>query len=492
MHPERDELLELFHLTGRDNEHLKRIGKLAIPMLPAVLDKFYERAGKNPDMMAFFADQQMVDRAKSAQRVHWEACLSGEFADTYFDSAHRIGRIHPRIGLPFSFFLSSHSYATATLQQMLLRKYSRSGLFGGTKNLPEGLAAMARAFSLDSHLILEAHFEAEQEELSRAMDYMKDAVNCLSKRDLTRSIPDPKKSDFPERFNDLRVSYNTALDALVAAMRGIREACDSVENGTQEVSHSADELSHRTESQAATLEQTAAAVEEITASMRGVAEATQKTSQSVSSARSRAEQGSSIVREAVNKMTEISSSSSQIGKIIAVIDDISFQTNLLALNAGVEAARAGESGRGFAVVASEVRALAQRTAQSAHEIKQLIDVSTTHVKSGVELVGRAGTTLQEIVDNIQDASRLTDEVASSTEQQAIAFNEINLGISQLDGVTQQNAAMVEETTAALVDVRDNTGTLASLVAAFNLGGKKDLEQRPWAPVEDYDDERQAG
>lgn len=491
MHPERDELLDLFHLSGRDCDNLKKIGKLAIPMLPAVLEKFYERAGKNPGMIAFFKDQSMIDRAKAAQQVHWEECLSGEFNDTYFNSAHRIGRIHPRIGLPFSFFLSSHAYAATSLQQMLIKKHS-GGLFGRNKGLADGLAVMGRAFALDSHLILEAHFEAEQEELQRAMDYMTDAVNCLSKRDLTRSLPDPKSSDFPERFNDLRESYNTALDALGDALRGIRTACDSVENGTQEVTHSADELSHRTESQAATLEETAAAVEEITASMRGVAEATQKTSASVTSARNRAEEGSSIVREAVDKMTEISSSSTQIGKIIAVIDDISFQTNLLALNAGVEAARAGESGRGFAVVASEVRALAQRTAQSAHEIKTLIDVSTGHVKSGVDLVGRAGTTLQEIVENIQDASRLTEEVASSTEQQAIAFNEINLGISQLDSVTQQNAAMVEETTAALTDVRDNTGTLASLVAAFNLGDARDLEQRPWAPDEDMDVSRMAG
>ncbi len=492
MHPQRDELLELFDLTNRDQERLKKVGKLAIPLLPHILEKFYERAAKNPEMIQFFKDQTMIDRARAAQQVHWEKCLSGDFDDAYFDSAHVIGRIHPRIGLPFSFFLSSYAFATSLLQQMLMRKYGQASLLRRQRDLPECLAVLARVFALDSHLILEAHMNSQQGEQNRAMEYLTDAINCLAKRDLTRLLPPPESSDFPKRFDPLRQSFNSAVMALQEVMHGIRDACASVESGTTEVAQSAEELSHRTESQAATLEQTAAAVEEITASMRGVAEATLKTSTSVENARSRAEQGSKIVKEAVSKMTEISSSSSQIGKIISVIDDISFQTNLLALNAGVEAARAGESGRGFAVVASEVRALAQRTAQSAHEIKQLIDVSTGHVKSGVELVGLAGTTLEEIVVNIQDASNLTAEVASSTEQQSIAFNEINLGVSQLDQVTQQNAAMVEETTAALVDVRDNTGTLASLVSAFHLGGRNDLAQRPWADPQPTAESRRAG
>ena len=176
-----------------------------------------------------------------------------------------------------------------------------------------------------------------------------------------------------------------------------------------------------------------------------------------------------VVRNAVEKMNEIADSSAQISKIISVIDDISFQTNLLALNAGVEAARAGESGRGFAVVASEVRNLAQRTADSAGEIKELIDISTKHVESGVELVGNAGEMLESIVNHINEAADLTQQVASSAEQQSTAFGEINIGVSQLDSVTQQNAAMVEQSTAALMEMRNEASTLSGLVSVFQLG-----------------------
>ena len=298
---------------------------------------------------------------------------------------------------------------------------------------------------------------------------MTDAIEALAAQDLSHDIPSPENSDFPEQFNGIRESFNAAIGALRQVISGIRTSAQQLDSGALEVSQASQDLSQRTESQAATLEQTAAAVEEITVSMRSSAEATQQTSGAVDTTRQRAEEGSVVVRNAVEKMNEIADSSAQISKIISVIDDISFQTNLLALNAGVEAARAGESGRGFAVVASEVRNLAQRTADSAGEIKELIDISTKHVESGVELVGNAGEMLESIVNHINEAADLTQQVASSAEQQSTAFGEINIGVSQLDSVTQQNAAMVEQSTAALMEMRNEASTLSGLVSVFQLG-----------------------
>ncbi|MFY1709804.1 methyl-accepting chemotaxis protein [Tritonibacter scottomollicae] len=471
MHPKRDELLDLFQLDGKNKDTLKQIAVLARPLLPQVLEKFYERATANPEMSAFLKDPEVMAHARSAQQAHWEECLTAEFSDVYFESAKRIGRIHPKIGLPFSFFLSSHSYATSLLQKMILERYASGRFKRRVKKLPEKLAVLSRMFALDSHLILEAHFEVEQDEQQRALEHLTAGIDRLADQNLTTPIPSPSESNFPERYVQLSKTYNRALNSLSSVVSSIHEACQGLNSGTIEVSQSSGELAQRTESQAATLEETAAAVEEITTSMRGVSEATHQASSSVQTAQHKAEEGRQIVRYAVEKMKEISQSSEQISKIISVIDDISFQTNLLALNAGVEAARAGESGRGFAVVASEVRALALRTATSAYEIKELIDVSSGHVESGVRFVSVAGDTLQEIVENIQVVRDLTAEVVNATDQQTTAFSEINVGVSQLDNVTQQNAAMVEETAAALMDLRNNTGTLSDLVSGFKLARK---------------------
>jgi methyl-accepting chemotaxis protein len=307
-----------------------------------------------------------------------------------------------------------------------------------------------------------------QEEHTRGVRYITEAIEALAAQDLSHEMPSAQNDDFPSEFNGVRESLNAAFGALRQVIQGIRSTAQQLDTGAAEVSHASQDLSQRTESQAATLEETTAAVEEITVSMRASAEATQQTRNAVDTTRRRAEEGSAVVRNAVEKMNEIADSSVQISKIISIIDDISFQTNLLALNAGVEAARAGESGRGFAVVASEVRNLAQRTADSAAEIKGLIDISNDHVESGVELVGNAGRMLESIVRHIKEASELTEQVAGAAEQQSTAFGEINIGMSQLDTVTQQNAAMVEQSTAALVEMRNDASALNALVEVFRL------------------------
>ena len=238
---------------------------------------------------------------------------------------------------------------------------------------------------------------------------------------------------------------------------------------TLEIGHAADNLSRRTEQQAATLEQTAAALDGITTAVRRTAEGAAQARGVVAAAQADAEESGAVVRDAVAAMGDIEASARQIGQIIGVIDEIAFQTNLLALNAGVEAARAGDAGRGFAVVASEVRALAQRSADAAREIKTLIGTSNRQVDRGVTLVGEAGQALVRIVSEVGAINGVVASIAASAEDQAGGLAQVNIAINQMDQMTQQNAAMVEQTTAATHSLAGEAEVLAELTGQFQVG-----------------------
>lgn len=265
-------------------------------------------------------------------------------------------------------------------------------------------------------------------------------------------------------------SYNEAVVSLEGAISTVRSVADGVEKTSDEMNTSSSELSQRTENQAATLEETAAAIEELTSTVRSSAEGAKEVEHAVQTARTTAEDSGQVVSDAIQAMSQIENSSEEIAKIISVIDDIAFQTNLLALNAGVEAARAGEAGRGFAVVASEVRALAQRSADAAGEIKGLILESSKHVSNGVTLVGRAGTELENIINSVNSISENVTTIARGAEEQAVTLGEINTGIGQLDEVTQHNAAMVEEATAASQTLANDSKEMSRQMARFTTSG----------------------
>ncbi len=274
---------------------------------------------------------------------------------------------------------------------------------------------------------------------------------------------------FGPTYEQLRTDFNLASSQLRSTLEQIVAGTENIDSGVREISTASDDLSRRTEQQAASLEETAAALDQITATVRKTAEGSKHARQVVSLAKTSAEHSCKIVRQAVEAMSGIEKSSNQISNIIGIIDEIAFQTNLLALNAGVEAARAGEAGRGFAVVASEVRALAQRSAEAAKEIKTLISASSQQVEQGVNLVGQTGKALEEIVVQVAEINRIVTEIAASAQEQAVALDEVNTAVNQMDQVTQQNAARVERATAASQTLSRETEDLTGIVGQFQLG-----------------------
>ena len=275
--------------------------------------------------------------------------------------------------------------------------------------------------------------------------------------------------EFPGEYTKIKTDFNSAMTSLEETVQTINASVSNINNGSNEISTGAAELSHRTEKQAASLEETAAALDELTSQVNFSADNARTAALSVANASGDATKSGEVVQQAIAAMKSIESSSGEISQIIGVIDEIAFQTNLLALNAGVEAARAGEAGKGFAVVAQEVRELAQRSAQAAKEIKDLITASELHVREGVELVGRAGNALENITGQVVQINGLISQISSSASEQAVGLKEINAAVNQMDQVTQQNAAMVEEATAASLSLNQEAKVLQSLVTRFSTG-----------------------
>jgi len=275
---------------------------------------------------------------------------------------------------------------------------------------------------------------------------------------------------FTPAYEKLRADFNDAIGQLQETLKVVSTNTAGISSGTDEIAQASDDLSRRTEQQAASLEETAAALDQITATVKKTAVSARGASEAIGAARTEAVHSGEVVSDAVEAMGQIEQSSKQISQIIGVIDEIAFQTNLLALNAGVEAARAGEAGRGFAVVASEVRALAQRSAEAAKEIKALISASSQQVGRGVGLVGETGTALQSIVAKVAEIDLLVTEIAASAQEQASGLTQVNTAVNQMDQVVQQNAAMVEEATAATHSLKRDATELKRLISRFQVGG----------------------
>ena len=325
-------------------------------------------------------------------------------------------------------------------------------------------AEETRGLSEQERAIREEQKAREAAEVQFAVDQLAQGLSRLSDGDLAVKI----EASFAGQLDALRINFNQSVAKLQDAMRAVGENARAIDAGANEILSAADDLSRRTEQQAASVEETAAALEEVTTAVKDSSVRAEEAGALVARTREGAEQSGQVVRRAVAAMHEIEKSSGEISNIIGVIDDIAFQTNLLALNAGVEAARAGEAGKGFAVVAQEVRELAQRSANAAKEIKALITTSGEQVRNGVELVGETGQALEKIVAEVQEINRNVGSIVTSAREQSTGLLEINTAVNTMDQGTQQNAAMVEQQTAASHSLAQQAASLMALMGQFKL------------------------
>ncbi len=380
---------------------------------------------------------------------------------------------------------------TAPIERLRARMASLAG--GETEELVSGIERqdevghMAAAVSVFrdnaiERIRLEREADAgrnlsEKERLEREAQKAKDAADTqfavdglaaglaeLSNGNVTYRIDKP----FVAHLDQLRADFNSSMAKLQDTLRAVGDNAQAIEAGANEIRSASDDLSKRTEQQAASIEETAAALEEITTTVKDSTRRAEEAGSLVGRARIGAQKSGDVMREAVAAMEAIAKSSSEISNIIGVIDDIAFQTNLLALNAGVEAARAGDAGKGFAVVAQEVRELAQRSAHAAKEIKALISTSGQQVHSGVELVTKTGDSLQQIVGEVEEIDHNVRAIVEAAREQATGLQEINTAVNTIDQGTQQNAAMVEQSTAASHSLAKEVASLNNLLGQFTL------------------------
>jgi methyl-accepting chemotaxis protein len=335
----------------------------------------------------------------------------------------------------------------------------------------EVIAVVETLLDLTTQKVAEMDIAAEREEHSRRAEaigsVLGEGLDRLAQGDLVSRI----ETTLHGPADRLRVNFNSAVGELQQTLVAIASTARIIQSSSGEISGLTEEISSRTGHQASSLEETAGAIDEVTSAVRKTADGANQACRTVSIAKDDAEKSGVVVRQAIEAINGIEKSSKQISQIIGVMDDIAFQTNLLALNAGVEAARAGDAGRGFAVVASEVRALAQRSAEAAKEIKALISTSSTQVEQGVELVAKAGQALERIATHVSEINRAVSVIAASAQEQAGELQQVNTAVNEMDKMTQQNAAMVEQSTAAAGSLTREAEDLLQKIGRFAIGAE---------------------
>ena len=495
-------------LDEKSSRVLKNNSDTISQLLSVGLDQLYRRITESPDLQRYFSDRSHMESAKKAQMLHWQSFLMGKLDETYVKSVTRIGETHARIGLEPRWYIGAYAITVEPIIRGIVASKKattpfRLGQSASSDELADLLVGVIKSLLLDIDFSISVYIEAANrareeadqkarlslesaaaerrkfdelrdettrcteerlQDRQRLIDHFIPALQALARKELTQRLSVDQSADYKTIAED----YNEAVAQIEAAMAVVTECATSIYTSATEMTDAADDLSRRTEQQAANLEETTAAIAQITDRVDETAKNARTANKVAETAMSLALRSRDVVQNATTAMSDIAASSGEIGKIIGVIDEIAFQTNLLALNAGVEAARAGDAGRGFAVVASEVRALAQRSADAAKEIKALVATSRTHVQEGVLLVSETGSVLEQITAEVRDVSIAVAAILRGAQEQSTNLKEVTTAIKQIDLITQKNAAMVEQATAASHSLKQETQTLTTIVGDFSI------------------------
>ncbi|KTF69793.1 protoglobin domain-containing protein [Sphingomonas sp. HT-1] len=475
--------LSFMELDEKQCETLRATQPWVEATLGSALDHFYARAGRTPETAKFFRDRAHMDKAKSAQQKHWARIAAAEFNHEYYASARRIGSTHAQIGLEPRWYVGSYAIVLHHLITGVHRLNSPlkrlMRLFRGPSS-EQATIALVKAALLDMEVSLSIYFEEAQAERDAAIASFENALNALAEGDLTNEL-----SGLPKSFAALESSYNRTLTRIRDIIGSVSEGTQRIRSGISEISQASEDLSRRTQGNAASLEETTAAVTQMETRFRSTAEAAKHTVGRADQAISTVKEGRGIVDEAVQAMGRVSEAAKGTDSVIEGLDKIAFQTRVLAMNAAVEAGRAGEAGRGFAVVADLVSALAMRAEEEAGRAREQLTMTQAEIVTAVDAVQKVDGALANISGDVSQVHDLLGSMATDNAAQSTAISEISNAVGAMDRATQQNAAMVEETSAAAQNLSSEVGELATLAAQFrtNVGARGgDFRQLPAAAV----------
>ncbi|WP_338721201.1 methyl-accepting chemotaxis protein [Devosia sp. XK-2] len=462
--------------------------------LEPALSRFYAKIGTVPAVSRFFDGKPQMDRAKSKQVGHWQAIATGQLDDSYMEASSRVGLRHAKIGLEPRWHIGGYGVIMETLvrgivqDSMAAALRPEKGAFGrpsprkaeavmdDVSTMTEALIAVLKSMLLDIDIGVTAYFDkltsdareaddAARAKIQKAVAATGAVLKDVAQGDLTSRVTE----ELDPEFDQIKEDTNAVAEKLAEIVAQLQQTSRSLKTATGEILSGANDLAERTTRQAATIEETSASIEQLSAAVVENAKRAASASDTALRLAKSATDGGEVMSAANQAMSAIETSSGKISNIIGMIDDIAFQTNLLALNASVEAARAGEAGKGFAVVAVEVRRLAQSAAQASSEVKQLIETSAGEVRNGTQLVARAAETLQDIQARAEESAGLIDTIARQNGEQSGSLEEITVAVRQMDEMTQHNAALVEETNAAIEQTEAQAGELDLIVAVFRTG-----------------------